>query len=577
MLHAGSCVGRAVLAAAVFTTAAAAGDEWVRVRSPHFEVLSDAGEAPAREAAQRLERLRDVYLQLFPAREAAERPITLLILEDRSRFSSLVPRARRSGREVAGFFQGGSDRDYAVLHLSPKRARPFAAAEHEYAHLILNRSLKAQPVWVAEGLADLLSDAVLEGGEARLGAALAEHEALLDRERGLSLEALLRIRYDSPEYLGGKESGNVYAVSWALARWVIHRHGTAGLRSYLDALAEGQESRGAFALHCGGLTAAEATLREVPPGPLFHVTLSVQADAEVRVDSPSGADVEQRLGDLQGHGGNAKAALAHLERSLEIDPGHVEARSSLGALLLRQGKWDAARRELELAREIEPANAAVVLRLTRLRWAEAMSRGTALAPEVEEQMVADLEVVVAAAPQLHEAALLLAGLRPEPYAHRIALLEPLFDQQPERTQIARVLSNLHVQRRDLAAARKVLVRARAAAREPSYRFLCEHLLAQLEGFEARTAEVEGLLTFLACRPDGSLAFTIVADPASVELEAPSAQSFFVHNAGGAAHEREFICGAQELPVVVRYQPTPGGASSVDGKLLWLSLGEKSGR
>jgi tetratricopeptide (TPR) repeat protein len=567
---------RLALAATVAAGPTAAGEEWARVRSPHLEVLSDAGEAPAREAARRLERLREVFRELFPAREAAERPITLLILESRGRFSGLVPEARR-GREVAGFFQGGSERDYAVLHLSPERARPFAAAEHEYAHLILNRSLRAQPVWVAEGLADMLSDAVLEGGEARLGARLAEYEAFLEEGGGLSLERLLRVRYDSPEYLGGRESAVVYAHSWALARWVIHRHGVAGLRSFLDAVGEGRDPSRAFVEVFGDLTRAEATLQDVPAGPLFRVTLEGRLDARLGTDRPPPADVEQRLGDLLAQGGDTRAARAHLERALEIDPGHVAARSSLGELLLRQGEWAAARRELERALEIEPEDPAVALRLIRLRRSEALSRGVALAAEVEAQMVADLERVVAAAPQLYEAAVLLAGLRPEPYAHRIALLEPLFDQQPDRTQIAQVLSSLHVKRRDLAAARDVLERGRAAARDPSYRHLCEHLLARLESFETQTAEVEGLLTHLACRPDGSLGFTIVADPTSVELEAPSTQSFFVYTAEGAAREHELLCGAQELPVVARYMPSGGSGARVDGTLLWISMGEGSAR
>jgi thioredoxin-like negative regulator of GroEL len=567
---------RTALAAAVVAVPAAANDEWVRIRSPHFEVLTDAGEAPAREAARRLERLRDVFLDLFPARETTERPITLLILENRGRFSSLVPRARQ-GREVAGFFQGGRERDYAVLHLSPRRARPFAAAEHEYAHLVLNRSLRAQPVWVAEGLAEVLSDAVFEGGEAKLGATVAEHEAVVERGPGLPLGQLLRIRYDSPEYLGGRESEMVYAQSWALARWVIHRHDVAGLRSFLDTLGEGRDPSRAFVEVFGDLARAEATLREVPAGPLFRVTLESRPDAPLAMDRPTRADVEQRLGDLVAQGGDSKAARAHLERALKADPEHVAARCTLGDLLMRQGQWDAARRELERALEIEPGDPVVMLRLTRLRRSEALSRGAALAPEVEDQMIADLERVVAAAPQLYEAAVLLAELRPEPYAHRIALLEPLFDQQPERTAIAQVLSSLHVKRRDLAAARDVLERGRAAARDPSYRHLCEHLLARLEGFEAQTAEVEGLLVHLGCRPDGSLSFTIVADPASVELEAPSTQSFFVHTAEGTAHEHELLCGAQEVPVVARYRPSGGSGTGVDGELLWIALGEGSDR
>ena len=111
--------------------AAPAGDVWARVRSPHLEVLSDAGPAPAREAAFRLEQLRVVLLRLFPASGEVRRPITLLVLESQARFTSLAPRESDDRRALAGFFQGGRERDYAVLHLSPESARPFEPAEHD--------------------------------------------------------------------------------------------------------------------------------------------------------------------------------------------------------------------------------------------------------------------------------------------------------------------------------------------------------------------------------------------------------------------------------------------------------------
>ena len=81
-----------VLAAAVFLPPPGGTEErWVRVRSAHFEVLSNAGEAPAREAARRLERLRNVLLKLFPNRDDASRPITVLVLGDRWTFERLLP------------------------------------------------------------------------------------------------------------------------------------------------------------------------------------------------------------------------------------------------------------------------------------------------------------------------------------------------------------------------------------------------------------------------------------------------------------------------------------------------------
>ncbi len=372
------------LAAVALLSAAAGGDDsWVRVRSPHFEVLSDAGEAPAREAARRLERLRVVLRQIFPAASEVRRPITLLVLEGEARFSGLAPRrSDRGPAGLGGFFQGGGERDYAVLRLSPLQRRPFEAAEHEYAHLVLNAALPAQPVWVAEGLADLLSGGLLDEDEARLGAARPEYEALLRERSGPTLERLLAVGYDSPEYRGHPETEALYARSWALVRWVVHRRGLPGLCSFLEALAAGHEPVAAFAVHLGSLAEAGATLLEVPPTPLLLVSAGERVVPPLEVEAPAAtADVEQRLGDLLLHSGRSMAAESHLDRALAADPGHV------------------------------------------------------------------------------------------------------FDQQPDRTEVAQVLSKLYLKRGDLDAARRVLARARDAARDPTGRYLASHQLARLEGFD----------------------------------------------------------------------------------------------
>jgi len=221
--------------------------------------------------------------------------------------------------------------------------------------------------------------------------------------------------------------------------------------------------------------------------------------------------------------------------------------------------------------EADPENPAALLRRARLYVSEALQRGVPLDPRVEAQAVADLETALAHSPQLYEAALLLASLSTEPRANLIGLLEPLFEQQPDRTDIARTLSRLYVQGGNLTAARRVLRRGRDAARDPAFRYLCAHLLARLEGFSAATVEVRGDLIDLDCRPDGSLLFTVAADPATVRLEASSARSFFVHGTGEAAPEVELVCGYQDRPIVVRFHPAGSTDPTVNGTVLWLAL------
>ena len=550
-------------AACGLTPSAAGATGWVRARSAHFEVLSDAGETPARQAAERLERLRQVLVGLLPPRLAAERPITLLLLADGHLFALLVPAGRRH-QDVAGFFRGGSDRDYAVVRLAEGQDPALATAEHEYAHLVQNGSLPAQPVWVAEGLAELLSGGAFGDGVAELGAARPEYALRLQQGPLLPIESLLEVRYDSDEYLADP-GGSLYAQSWGVVRWVVHRRGLAGLRRVLEALAGGAEPVAAFEAEIAPL--GEVRPDEVPAGPLLRVPLEGE-DPPVSTETPSVADVEHDLGDLLLRESRWDDALRHLGAALDADPGHVPSRVARAKILVARKDWPAARAELRRALEIEPGAPAALLCRARLRLTEARDQGAPLDAVDEAGVVSDLEAAAAGDPRLYEAALLLAELQPRPYRQRIALLAPVFDRQPDEPDVARALADLYVKSLDVDAARRVLLRAREAARSSAYRFLFGRLLDRIGDFAGGTVEVEGRLVHLGCRPDGSLRFSIAVPPEMLRLEAPSRRSFLARSPDG--EEPLLVCGSQELPLRARYAPEPG-RPDVDGTLVWLEV------
>lgn len=549
-----------------------------RVRSPRFDVLTDTGAPLAAHVAERLEVLRVALERLLPPRLPGERRTVVLVLASGARFEALVPRHHRRPRDVAGFFLGGGEQDVLVARLGTGRRGPYVNVEHEYAHLALNRSLPAQPVWVAEGLAEMLSDAVIEAGEVRLGGRLEGLEGLA-READVPLDLLLRVRHDSPEYTGVAAGALLYARSWALARWAVARHGLDRLRTSLEAVAEGGDVVAAFEAHLAPLAEARAALFDVPAGPLFRAAVSREAGggAPLLADVPRPAEIDHLIGAILLEGGDAARARARFERALAAEPDHVGARVALAGLHVGRGEWAAARGELEHALALAPADPAALVADARLWLAEARSVGTPLAPAVEARLADWLETALARAPDLYEAALLLAELRPEPVARRLAALLPAFERDPGQTDLGRTIAALLVKQRDLAAARRVLFRARDAARDPAHRFLCQHLLDQLGGYVAATAEVRGRLRHLDCRADGSLRFTVHAPAGILRLEAPTARSFLVYGEGEASGERELTCGPQDRALVVRYQRSADEGGVLQGSVLWLAFSGPSHR
>jgi tetratricopeptide (TPR) repeat protein len=537
---------------------AAAAERWTVVRSPHFEVATDAGPALAVDAARRLERLRDVLGRLLPPPEDADGSVIRVLLpRDRAAFTALVPFGRSRADDVAGFFETGTDGPLVVVSVpsasEDAAAERFHTLDHEYAHVHLNLSLPAQPVWVAEGLADALSGGDLEGAEAHLAAAVPRPAAAASAPR-IPLADLLALDWDSPTYRGRSSTDAFYAESLALVRWILARHGLPALRLFLDTVASGEGVREAFAARFGEPESVEPELVDSPAGPLLRASTNGPIDPPLVASVPSEADVEYRLGDVLLHGGHLRGAQRRFEAALRKDAAHAPARAGLAQVLLQNGRWADARRELQLALEARPDDPGALLRYARLLLVEGRDREEGLSADVDAAAVAALEKAVALAPDLADAAELLAHERPEPLAQRIALVRRSFARDPGRPELGLTLAWLYLKRSDVDSARAALRRSRDAARDDAYRFLCNYHLSQLREYARATAEVRGRLVRLECRGDGSLRFTVAtAGGGELPLEALSSRSVFV-TTGSGSDELELVCGAQDLPIRARYRP-----------------------
>jgi hypothetical protein len=136
---------------------AAAQTGWRHVRTGVAELLTDADADTARRAAARLERFAQVLRAVAPVTPTDTQGALVLAVADEGLFASLRP--RRGGRafEVDGFVQGGAARTIVAVSLAAQRPDALETLDHEYVHLALNGALPAQPLWLAEGLAELFS------------------------------------------------------------------------------------------------------------------------------------------------------------------------------------------------------------------------------------------------------------------------------------------------------------------------------------------------------------------------------------------------------------------------------------
>ena len=373
-------------------------DDWVRVRSAHFEVLSDASPERARGLTVALERFRRVLAAVLGRGPGSVDPPTVVMaFRDQDSFAPFRPLYRGRAQEVEGL-QAGSDRDYIAASLGSDPREASETLFHEYAHVLLNRTLSAQPLWLAEGLAEVFSRWTAGETETLVGRPAPEHLRRLQREKRLPLARLLALDYSSPLYNEGDERGIFYAQSWALAHWALLGRGATGpadLQVFLSAISAGADPARAFGSAFGAsVESAEELLAAYVVAPLPVGRFEIEGlDTDITVESaaPPRAEVEFRLGDLLLHGGRLAEARRHLERAVESDPRFGPAHAALAHAAVRQGRWEEARREVGLALAADPTDAVALFHYAELLVRETSARGEVLSPEREAEAVAALE------------------------------------------------------------------------------------------------------------------------------------------------------------------------------------------
>lgn len=143
--------------------------EWLEVRSPHFSVISDAGEKRAREAALRFEQMRAVFGALMTkAQVTIPVPLQIVAFRDGNEMRQFVPLWRGKPVQAAGLFEGSNDRSFIILDMTVDD--PWQVVFHEYAHQLLNGNTNAQSQpWFDEGFAEFFSTIRVKGKEAEIG------------------------------------------------------------------------------------------------------------------------------------------------------------------------------------------------------------------------------------------------------------------------------------------------------------------------------------------------------------------------------------------------------------------------
>jgi Tfp pilus assembly protein PilF len=193
--------------------------QWVEVRSPNFSVVTDAGEKRGREVAMRFEQMRGVFGSLIAkANVNLAIPLQIVAFRNTKELRQVAPLFNGKPTQLAGLFQGGSDRSFIMLDMSVEN--PWEVVFHEYAHQLMNGTLPAGTApWFEEGFAMYFSSIEVDGREARVGKIPHDDYVVLQQLGTMKISDLFRVEQNSSTY---NESGDHRTTFYVESGMLMH-------------------------------------------------------------------------------------------------------------------------------------------------------------------------------------------------------------------------------------------------------------------------------------------------------------------------------------------------------------------
>jgi len=357
-------------------------DEWVEVRSPHFSVVSDAGDRRAREVALRFEQMYYVFGTLF-SKKIVNLPVPLQIIAFRNtrELRDFVPLWHGKPIQVAGLYQGGEDRNFILLDLSVED--PYRVVFHEYGHFLMNGNYPPTQVWFDEGFAEYFSTIKVSKNQVQIGLAPEGDFDILHSNSLLHTLDLFNVKHDSKIY---NESGDhrsvFYAQSWLYVHYLFDAKKIEQASAYFD-LTLNQHVPVAEAIQKAfGMDAAhfDKTVQDYlnSTNKMFYYGYELPPMEVITYVSEKlrPLDSQAILADVHLHSSDyIDKSIAEFQQILNTDPENAAAHRGLGYAYMWQNQLDKAAPHFQRAAQLDSKDARVHYYSASLMKREALVSG----------------------------------------------------------------------------------------------------------------------------------------------------------------------------------------------------------
>jgi Flp pilus assembly protein TadD len=341
----------------VFAVALAHGaEQWLKLKSSHFELYTTAGEKKGREALLYFEQVRDFFGKVKKSDKTdSKTPVRIIAFRSDKEYKPY-----RINEFAAAFYLDGYDRDYIVMRsIVPEN---YPTAVHEFTHLLVKHSGIEVPIWFNEGLAELYSTLKPVGKQVRIGDVIAGRYYLLQQNKWMSLETLTTVDRNSPYYNERDRAGIFYSESWALVHMLnLSPQYRPDFTKFLTLLASGVPASNAFwQAYAKTIAQVQKDLEQYMRGThfnavLFDIKLEKSAE-EPEIESAPPLESGMVLADLlalTSKKDEAKEAYAGLAKEF---PQSWDVEAGLAELAWREKDMEGARRHFARAAELGATN-----------------------------------------------------------------------------------------------------------------------------------------------------------------------------------------------------------------------------
>ena len=319
----GSALFFVALVCTLAAPSSAAEREWLKLQAPSFGVISQLDEEETLAWAVEFEQFIGALHALYGVERVALPPLTIVLFRQPRDFAPYRLRTDSGQARVAGFF--GNTGDWSVIGM-PGSGRDIETRQtiyHEAVHWFATASDTPQPLWFAEGLAEVLSTFEVVDGKGRWGEAIDDNVTYLAHSGLMPMEDLLRASQD--EALHGAGRDKYYPQAWAFVHSLMFGNGGADsgkLAAYLREIRTanlGTATANAFGKSYDDLT--NDLRRYLERGRYGYAEVELRdPSAEMIVEPASEANVAFALGRLATVGGNLDIARTHAQRVIALAP-----------------------------------------------------------------------------------------------------------------------------------------------------------------------------------------------------------------------------------------------------------------